>query len=221
MKKAMAAGMAAALCLFMFGCGQQNNSGSNSQQTGASAQSTPASSAQSSSDILPNYSEPPAKPPVEVVYHEDDDIQLWVCHPDGEADGITQVLYSIDEMYYGSAGSTLHQAAVAVDLICLTQQPDTITRLDEYLAVMTDLQRDYFSFQWQMMSKAARELLKDPEAAKPMLESVSLEDFVFSNYTMEELDKLDEQVRARLAGYGVADSWKNHTDLEPFFAAGE
>ena len=106
-------------------------------------------------------------------------------------DTVVNLLVSIGTVARSSAGGSLQQANAAVCLMKLA----TIDRgkveeaVKTYLDGMNATQKDFFSFQWQQALSHANALLDGSEDP------------------------------AILDGAGVTDEWKNHTDLEPFYAA--
>ena len=109
---------------------------------------------------------------------------------------MTEALCTIDSCSYGTAGASLSQQAGAEAVLWLSEQTDVDTGLRSYLEGMNATQRDYFSFQWQMIYPMAEKL---PQAKG------------------EQLEVLNDLTCGILQELGVTDVWKAHIDLEPFW----
>lgn len=119
----------------------------------------------------------------------------WTYQPSAE-DPMIEALCTIDSCSYGTAGASLSQQAGAEAVLWLSEQADVGAGLRSYLEGMNATQRDYFSFQWQMIYPMAEKL---PQADG------------------EQLEVLNDLTRGILQELGVTDVWKAHTDLEPFW----
>ena len=139
----------------------------------------------------------------------------WFYQPESD-DSVTQKLINIDTCPYSTAGASLKQLLASVGLLQLTKEPDWESKLDAYLAGMTDTQRDFFSFQWQMRLNDAKLLLVPGNVLADMLGDVGMGDLSLTLFSSEELNQLHRTVTNKLQHYGVVDQWKNHRDIEPF-----
>lgn len=196
MKKLLAMLTAALLAVSLFGCGQ-TAAGSN-ESTG-----TDAASATTKID------------------YKTTDIKDWVYAPE-TTDEVTKRLIAIDTTELGSAGSSLKEAAAAVNVMKLSEEllaGDTLA-VEAYLDQMTPIQRDYFSFQWTMAFKTANEILTDPTANAPLLEDAGYGDFALEKISADHMNALEKRMTNLLTQRGVTDAWKGFTDVEPFHFAG-
>lgn len=87
-----------------------------------------------------------------------------------------------------------------------------------YLNGMNATQKDFFSFQWQQALRQANALLDGGEDPA-ILDDAGDAGFDLKAVSSAKVDALDKTVIKLLLGAGVTDEWKNHTDLEPFYAA--
>ena len=154
------------------------------------------------------------------IDYKQTDMSLWM-KDDGSADELTSKLTAIDTVPYGTAGSSLHMFSAASDMLELSKEEGAIESLKAYLDSMTDIQKDYFSFQWENIYETANNILKDPEGSKGFLSDAGREDFDISLYKSEELEKLFAEGKKVLEDMGVKEEWKNFTDIEPFNANAE
>ena len=150
-----------------------------------------------------------------IVNYESTGLQDWTFNPLTE-DKTLQRLIAIDTCQYGTAGASLKQMAVAVDLFWLSVAEDREEKLDEYLKAMTDTQRDYFSFQWQMRVKYAKKIKSASDLAAGLLSDAGLRDVTLDFFRIEDMEAFDAVVMEKLRDYGVADEWRNHLDETPF-----
>ncbi len=141
-------------------------------------------------------------------------ITEWMYQPESDEEA-TLSLMAIDACEYGTAGASLKQTNAAVQLLKLTSMENAEEALAAYLEGMNAIQKDYFSFQWQMNKKAAEELLT-MEDASALLEESGNGDIDLTVYTAEAISTLDDMVMTTLTDAGVEDVWKNHLELEPF-----
>lgn len=228
MKRRSAMGLALALALLFAGCSQEVQPGSTapSEVPGASSVSEPESVPQTPDQPASSQTEPEpsAEPnqPVEVVYKEDEFL-TWVPNaPETESQPIQAGLHRIHSMRYGEAGASLDMTSAAAYMLKnLEEEPDFEAQLETYLKLLTPLQRDYFSFQWQNVHAMAVRMLEDPANYQPMLGDVGREDLDLASCDAGKLKEMDDLVHAKLASYGVCDSWKNYPDIEPFCLQGE
>lgn len=118
------------------------------------------------------------------------DVTNWMYEPESK-DTVANLLMSIGTVARGSAGGSLQQANAAVCLMKLAtiDSGKAEDAVKTYLNGMNATQEDFFSFQWQQALRHTNALLDGSEDP------------------------------AILDGAGVTDEWKNHTDLEPFYAA--
>ena len=135
-------------------------------------------------------------------------------------DTVANLLMSIGTVARGSAGGSLQQANAAVCLMKLV----TIDRgkveeaVKTYLNGMNATQEDFFSFQWQQALRHTNALL-DGSEDPAILDNPGDAGFDLQVVSSNRVDALDKTVTELLRDAGVADEWKNHTDLEPFNAA--
>lgn len=153
--------------------------------------------------------------PVKVVYREDDFLS-WVAEDAQFAQTNVAALQTIDQVRYGTAGASLDMLAAAVAMLELDQEKDFSEALQVYLSGMTDIQRDYFSFQWTMVSARAEDLVTHFEEQKEFLKDINREDFVPSADALQKLEEQTGKVQKQLDAFGVSDSWRDYPDLEPF-----
>lgn len=145
------------------------------------------------------------------------DLQQWMYIPQEEGEALA-LLISIDTCRYGAAGASLSQVSASVDLLRLSCLEDYEPALDQYLDGMNATQLDFFSFQWQIRMEQATELLAQPERCRALLEDSGNGEVDLTAFDPEALERLNGQVLAQLQKRGVTDVWKEHRDLEPFFA---
>lgn len=151
---------------------------------------------------------------VEVDY-ENTPLQDWMYQFQTE-DPTTRYLITIDTCQYGTAGASLKQMAATVALAQLCAAADREEKLDAYLAGMTDTQRDFFSFQWQMRLKHATQTMNDPKAAEGTLRDIGFRGELWTSQAILDLDSFTGIVQSKLKKYGVSDQWERHLDKEPF-----
>ena len=151
---------------------------------------------------------------VEVDY-ENTPFQDWMFQPLTE-DETTKRLMNIDACQYGTAGASLRQMGVSVDLFWLCVAEDKEEKLDAYLDAMTDTQRDYFSFQWQMRVKHAKKMKAGGDLIAGLLNDAGLRDVTLDFFRIEDVEQFDAVVMEKLKKHGVTDAWKNHLDETPF-----
>lgn len=154
-------------------------------------------------------------PQTEKIDYNETEISLWMKN-DGNADELTAKLIAIDTVPYGTAGSSLNMFSAASDMLTLSKEAGAVESLKAYLSSMTDIQKDYFSFQWENVYQAALNILKEPEGSKGFLADSGHEDFDISLYNDKDLEKLFADGRKLLQEMGVKEEWKNFTDIEPF-----
>lgn len=138
----------------------------------------------------------------------------WTYHLDSEDEAIL-ALTEIDRCEYGTAGSSLKQRAAAVQMLQLTQKENWTDTVTAYMEEMSATQKDYFSFQWQMAVKQAKELLTMENVAE-LLEESGHGDVDLTPFTEEIVSSANEEMMTLLEEQGVRDQWKDHLDLEPF-----
>ena len=143
------------------------------------------------------------------------DISDWM-KSEGDTDEVTAKLISIDTVPYGTAGSSLQMASAGKNMLDLSNTENAMDSLKAYLSSMTEIQKDFFSFQWENVYKSASSILADPENSKALLSDAGIEDFDASLYTAELLEKLYNDGLNLLNEEGITNEWKNFTDLEPF-----
>lgn len=168
--------------------------------------------------------EPSAQPvePQKVVYKEEEFFDWMPQQPDTEQNDACTALRRIHQVRYGEAGASLDMTgAAALMLKDLAEDPEFEKMLDVYLQDLTPLQRDYFSFQWQSVHGTALRMLQDPANYQSFLGDVGREDLDLASCDANRLAELDELVHTKLSSYGVCDSWKDYTDLEPFCLSAE
>ena len=135
---------------------------------------------------------------------------------EGDTDEVTEKLISIDTVPYGTAGSSLQMASAGKNMLDLSNTENAMDSLKAYLSSMTEIQKDFFSFQWENVYKSASSILADPENSKALLADAGVENFDAALYTSELLEKLYNDGVSLLEEMGVTNEWKNFTDLEPF-----
>ena len=162
----------------------------------------------------------PEDPQVVVMTDAEDPVDYtqnvftWMYLSEGEGETL-KALNSIDHTQYGTAGSSLQQTASAVDALQLTGKTDVETVLAEYLSGMNATQKDFFSFQWQMSVKKARDMLANPASYAGLLSDCGCGDVDLTAFTAEQLDATDKAVMTLLQDNGVTDVWKT-AEQEPF-----
>lgn len=196
MKKYVALLLAAIMALALYGC----------------ADNTPAAP---ETEDPASGTETPETP--DALDYANTGISDWVYGVADTDEEITKNLMTIDMTEYGTAGASLKQAASGVAMLSLIGQEQFGEKAAAYLDGMNDLQRDYFSFQWQMTAKTAEAILSDFEGQKAMLADAGHEDFTVEGLTAEDLAGVQTQMNILLADRGVTDQWKNFPELEPFF----
>ena len=153
--------------------------------------------------------------PVKVVYR-DEDFFSWTTENTEAAEPNAAALQIIDQVRYGTAGASLDMLAAAVAMLELDSDEGFSNVLKDYLGGMTDIQRDYFSFQWTMVSERAQELADRFEEQKEFLKDIGREDFVLPENVLEKLEKQTQEVQKQLDAFGVSESWRDYPELEPF-----
>lgn len=151
---------------------------------------------------------------VEVDY-ENTEFQDWMYQPETE-DETTKKLIAIDTCQYGTLGSSLRQMHATVGLFWLCIAEEREEKLDSYLETMTDTQRDYFSFQWQMRVKHAKKMKAGGDLIAGLLNDAGLRDVTLDFFRIEDVEQFDAVVMEKLKKHGVTDEWKNHLDETPF-----
>ena len=147
------------------------------------------------------------------------DVTGWMYAPESK-DTVVNLLVSIDTVASGSAGGSLQQANAAVSLmkLAMIDSGKAENAVKAYLAEMNATQKDFFSFQWQQALRQANALL-DGSEDPAILDDAGDADFDLQAVSSAKVDALDKTVTKLLRDAGVTDEWKNHTDLEPFYAA--
>lgn len=147
------------------------------------------------------------------------DVTGWMYAPESK-DTLVNLLMSIDTVAHGSAGGSLQQANAAVSLmkLAMIDSGKAENAVKAYLAEMNATQKDFFSFQWQQALRQANALL-DGSEDPAILDDAGNAGFDLQAVSSAKVDALDKTVTKLLRDAGVTDEWKNHTDLEPFYAA--
>ena len=147
------------------------------------------------------------------------DVTGWMYAPESK-DTLVNLLVSIDTVAHGSAGGSLQQANAAVSLmkLAMIDSGKAENAVKAYLAEMNATQKDFFSFQWQQALRQANALL-DGSEDPAILDDAGDAGFDLQAVSSAKVDALDKTVTELLRDAGVTDEWKNHTDLEPFYAA--
>ena len=147
------------------------------------------------------------------------DVTGWMYAPESK-DTLVNLLVSIDTVAHGSAGGSLQQANAAVSLmkLAMIDSGKAENAVKAYLAEMNATQKDFFSFQWQQALRQANALLDGGEDPA-ILDDAGDASFDLKAVSRAKVDALDKTVTKLLRDAGVTDEWKNHTDLEPFYAA--
>ncbi|PWM19926.1 MAG: hypothetical protein DBX57_01010 [Clostridia bacterium] len=147
------------------------------------------------------------------------DVTGWMYAPESK-DTLVNLLVSIDTVAHGSAGGSLQQANAAVSLmnLAMNESGKVEEAAKTYLAGMNATQKDFFSFQWQQALRQANALL-DGSEDPAILDDAGDAGFDLQAVSSDGVDALDKTMIKLLLGAGVTDEWKNHTDLEPFYAA--
>lgn len=148
------------------------------------------------------------------------DASEWVYGVDGADEEVTKLLMTIDMTEHGSAGSSLKEAIAAVNVLKLIGNEQLGEKAAAYLDGMNALQRDYFSFQWQMATKTAADILADFDSYKELLSDAGFPEFSIKDMTAEGLELVKSQMNTLLADRNVTDVWKGFSSLEPFANAG-
>ena len=150
-----------------------------------------------------------------LVDYETVPFEKWVytTEQDGEAD---QLLNSINNVQYGSAGSSLEEISAAVSMILLSQDDHAIDTIKCYLSEMTDIQRDYFSFSWEAATEKAEDIFDHVENYSEMIKEAGYPDFDITQYSKERLDHLDDMAEDYFTQAGITEEWENHKDILPF-----
>ena len=136
-------------------------------------------------------------------------ISQWMYRVETD-DAITKVLIAIDTCPYGTAGAEAQQVEAAVQLLKISGNSAVGEKVFHYLYDMDATQKDYFSFQWQMSVKKAKEILAAPQRYADALNGIE-------NIDATKLDALNNEILQLLTGQGVADVWKDNLQEEPFF----
>ena len=158
--------------------------------------------------------------PTETIDYSKTDISEWVYSVTATDEEIVTALMTIDMTEHGSAGSSMKEAIAAANVLKLIGNDKLGEKAAAYLDGMTALQRDYFSFQWQMAVKGAEDILKNFDSYKELLSDAGYPDFSIEGMTTEGLELVKSQMSILLADRNVTDAWKGFTDLEPFMIAG-
>ena len=147
------------------------------------------------------------------------DVTGWMYAPESR-DTVTDLLVSIDTVAHGSAGGSLQQANAAVCLMKLAMMDSEKAEaaVKTYLSGMNATQKDFFSFQWQQALRQANALL-DGSENPAILDDAGDAGFDLTAVSSAKVDALGKIVTKLLRDAGVTDEWKDHTDLEPFYAA--
>ena len=138
---------------------------------------------------------------------------VYTTEQDGEA---YQLLNSINNVQYGSAGSSLKEISAAVSMILLSQDDHAIDAIKNYLSEMTDIQKDYFSFSWEAATENAEDIFDDTEKYSEMIKEAGYPDFNITQYSKESMDHLDDMVEDSFTQAGITEEWENHKDIAPF-----
>ena len=210
MKKYMSLLLALVLVLSLAACG-----GGDKEE----AQQEQQKEVQQSPEAVPESAEP--QQPAEEASAIDYDLtpfEDWAYMSDAE-EGPAALLTGINTVPYGSAGASLKEMIAATKMVELSADPEAIQAVTDFLGEMTPLQKDYFSFSWDMVSIPAKSLFTNFEAMQPGLADAGLESCDIALYNEADFDALDEAVRNLLTEQGVTEEWQNHMDIAPFMSA--
>ena len=142
------------------------------------------------------------------------DFTSFMYQPESE-DKVIELLKAVDRCSYGTSGSSLMQISASVSVLMLSEEDETMEKLSAYLDGMDATQKDYFSFQWQMCVKKAKEILENPENFTGVLCDAGLEEVDLSLFSKEKLTSFDNAVMDELEKLEIKDEWKNYPE-EPF-----
>ena len=128
-----------------------------------------------------------------------------------------ELLSRINSVPYGSAGCSLYELNAAIDMICLLDGENVLESVSEFLAEMTPLQRDYFSFSWVRVSELAMVFFSDFDSIQYRLGDIGRMDFDMSGYEESDFLLLNDCVLDLFDAYDIEMVWKSCPDTFPIY----
>lgn len=127
------------------------------------------------------------------------------------------VISDINNVPYGTAGSSYQEACAIVDMLVLSNNENTISYIEDFMKDMTTIQKDYFSRNWELIMTNAKATFDDNgETVKQILSGFTEPEGAYnldmSLYSKEKLLKLEKDVEKIFEKNGVTKEWKNYPE---------
>lgn len=142
-------------------------------------------------------------------------VEEW-AYSSGQTDELSQLLNKINTVTYGLEDSDLKKVSAAVSIIMLSENEDAVNSIETFMSDMTDTQKDYFSFSWEMAAETADEIFEHPDRYSSSLYDAGYQEFNISQHSEEQFDNFDDMVEKRFEAMGITEEWENHEDIFPF-----
>ena len=124
-----------------------------------------------------------------------------------------KLLSNINSVQFGSAGSSLKEAAAAVDLVVLSTEDDAVAQVENFMHEMTATQKDYFSYSWDVIAETAKGFFENPENLGEYLELAGVEGFNIEEYSKDDLKTLMDGVEGIFEEMHVERVWVTSPDF--------
>lgn len=194
---------------------QDPNSNSISENSIINSNSTTSKIESESKDTESNGNE--IVEPEHVVDYTGTSFEDWVYSKDDMPEPFNTIS-DMNNIEYGTAGSSFKKACATVDMLVLSNNEDTISYVEEFMKDMTPIQKDYFSMNWEFIMTEANEAFDDSgETLKLTITGFSdpedVYDLDISLYSKEKLTELDKKVNDLFRKYNVTKEWKNYPEM--------